>query len=605
MVLLKGVNREGTDIMIKGQVKPLYLLIFILLLLSSCGAPEVITLPPDEPTAVQVNIEQPTDTPEAEPETAETTLEDLLAAGTAMKWYDEGYIVFVPAGEVTLGDNDYENNPVHSVMVEDFWIYMFKVTNGQYRQCVATGACTAPAGEEGYPDLNNPAIKDKPVIGVSWEQANTYCEWMNGRLPSNAEWEKAARGPEAYTYPWGEVEPNCDLVNYGECEDPEITKVYEYPDGRSFYQAFDLAGNTFEWAYDQYELEIIAQLPEEEPAGTPEGTERSVRGSDYEALEDMVPSALLYYLEPEGYRPDLGFRCVLQGAEPKTFGSPCIQTAYVPGLPAPWVPGPPPPGDPQLPDFDPGPCYTDIGTSFTTYCSNAAQKQGGLDLNIAALGADDVYVKSWTSNQGVACINGSDPFACFGPEGASVIIEICATCTPAPVIETADFYCENCYVLEHSNPPTCVYTGSPVPGGACPAGYVYDPVGDICVQLGFPSQECPKGYWYDADKKCCVASFAQPSPDAPGATATYLPCPPGFGNVVFTGSDSVQPNDYATCYYDVYGVEQENCITQEFKMGFCPRCVNPSSYTNKTSCEAAFCKWASSPTGAPDFCTFP
>ncbi len=325
----------------KSQFNLLYLLIIVLLLLSACGQDAVITLPPDDPTTIPAIEPQPTDPPEEVAEPVEAGIEDLLQAGTAMKWYDEGYIVFVPAGEVTLGDNQYENNMVHEVFVDDYWIYMFNVTNGQYRQCVATGACTPPASEEPYPDLNDMKVKDNPVTGVTWEQANTYCEWMNGRLPSRAEWEKAARGPESNTYPWGEDDPTCDLLNYGECEDPAITKVYEYLDGRSYYQAFDLAGNTFEWAYDLYEYDIIAQLPDEPPAGPPDGTERSVRGSDYESAEELIPSALLYYLEPESYRTDLGFRCVLQGAEPKTFGSPCIQTAYVPGEPAPWVPGPP------------------------------------------------------------------------------------------------------------------------------------------------------------------------------------------------------------------------------------------------------------------------
>ena len=239
----------------KINLRLLYLCIIFLLILSACGPDLTITLPPDDPTAIPAIIEDtdvPEDVPEDTPEPIDTTLEDLLKAGIAMKWYDEGYLVFVPQGEVSLGDNEYENNPVHTVDLDDFWIYMFKVTNGQYRQCVATGACTPPASEEPYPDLEDPVIKDNPVIGVTWEQADTYCKWMKGRLPTKAEWEKAARGPQANTYPWGEEDPDCDLLNYGECEDPAITKVYEYLEGRSFYQAFDLAGNTYEWVFDLY-----------------------------------------------------------------------------------------------------------------------------------------------------------------------------------------------------------------------------------------------------------------------------------------------------------------------------------------------------------------
>ena len=211
---------------------------------------------------------------------------------------------------------------------------------------------------------------------------------------------------------------------------------------------------------------------------------------------------------------------------------------------------------------------------------------------------DDVYVKSWTSNQGVACIDGTDPLGCFGPEGASVTFEICATCTPSVSVEEVQFDCENSYALEPMN-TTCVYHGNPAsPGGACPAGYIYDPVGDICVKVGVPSLECPKGYWYDADKDCCVATYAEPSPDSPGSSASYLPCPPGFGNVQlivqalhrtcsmqFVPTTSIVPK-WKIVLPGHFNVGQCE-ISSEPKSG----CCNPGSYLDKSSCEAAKCKW--------------
>jgi len=197
----------------KANVRVLYLCIVLLLILSACGPDLTIELPPENTEVPEVA--EPEAEPEEPPEVDEAVLNELLEAGTAMKWYDDGYIVFVPSGEVTLGDSEYENNPVHSVFVDDYWIYMFKVTNGQYRHCIATGTCTPPAIEPPYPDFEDLAIKDQPVIGVTWEQAEAYCEWMNGKLPSKAEWEKATRGPDANTYPWGEEDPDCDLLNYG------------------------------------------------------------------------------------------------------------------------------------------------------------------------------------------------------------------------------------------------------------------------------------------------------------------------------------------------------------------------------------------------------
>ena len=603
MVLFRGVYWEGTEIMIKGQVKPIYLLITVLFLLSACGQQAVIQLPPDDPTAIPAIEAQPTDPPEEESEPVEIGLGDLLKAGTAMKWYDDGYLVFVTQGEVTLGDNEYENNLVHNVLLDDYWIYMFKVTNGQYRQCIATGACTPPANEAPYPDLNDPEIKDKPVIGVTWEQADTYCEWMNGRLPTKAEWEKAARGPQSNTYPWGEDEPTCDLLNYGECEDPEITMVYEYPEGRSFYQAFDLAGNTFEWVFDLYEDDFISQLPFEYPAGPPDGTERSVRGSSYVSGEELIPSAQLYYLEPEKYRADLGFRCVIGEGQPEAFASPCIQTAYIPGDPPAWQPGPQP-GNPWL-DIQMGLCLTDIGVKHTTYCSNPSLQQGGLDLSIAAVGSDDVYVNSWSSPQAVACIDGTDPLQCFGPELAPVTFEICATCTPALQVEQIPFYCDSGYTLSDTNPPTCIYNGTPPqPGQTCPAGFVYDPVDDICVKVVIQNEECPLGYEYNPGTDCCTATYGEPTSQDPGTpSSSYLTCPPGYANVPLMGWWVVQGQDYATCQYLVISPQMENCITRTFNLGECrevkPKCKNPSSYTTPSSCEAAACKWEKGATGGP------
>ncbi|MFN2281822.1 MAG: hypothetical protein ACK2TZ_08175, partial [Anaerolineales bacterium] len=125
------------------------------LFLTACQQDLVITLPPEEDTATPEEA-APEEAAEPEPtedvaEVVEASLVDMLEAGTAMKWYDEGYLVFVPKGEVVLGDNQVENNQEYSTSLDDYWIYMFPVTNGQYNLCVATGACTAPASEEPYP----------------------------------------------------------------------------------------------------------------------------------------------------------------------------------------------------------------------------------------------------------------------------------------------------------------------------------------------------------------------------------------------------------------------------------------------------------------------
>jgi len=594
----------------KINIRPFYLPIIILLTLSACGQQLTITLPAPDPTATPEEPEVAVE-PEESPEPVDAGPELNLAPGTIMKWYDDGYLVFVPAGEVTLGDNQYENNPVHNVILEDYWIYMFKVTNGQYRQCVATGTCTPPASEAPYPDFEDPEIKDQPVIGVDWEQADTYCQWMNGRLPSKAEWEKATRGPQARTYPWGEDDPDCDLLNYGECEDPAISLVYEYPEGRSFYGAFDLAGNAYEWVFDLYEDDFISQLPFEFPAGPPDGTERSVRGSSYVTSEELIPSAQLFYLEPEKYRTDLGFRCVIGEGQPKSFASPCVQTASVPGMPAPWQPDPPQGGSMPV-QFNDATCTVDYGSTYTQYCSNQPLQQGGLDLTVSAVNADDVYVKSWSSNQAVACIDGTDPLGCFGPEGAAITFEICATCTPALQVDQIQFFCNCGYVLSDTNPPTCIYNGAPPqPGQTCPAGFAYDLVNDICVKLVQPSEECQQGYEYNPATQCCTATYAPPAPDPDTPpSSSYLICPPGTGPATLVGEWVVQGQSYAICEYEKVSPQVENCMTKTYYLGQCEEqkesgCSNPVSYSNQSSCVAAKCKWELDPAGGGGKCVQP
>jgi hypothetical protein len=587
----------------------IYLFITILFLLTACGTDAVIQLPDDPTITPEEDTGEP---PEDVPEDLEASLEDMLEAGSVMKWFDDSYLVYVPEGEVTLGDSQYENNLPYTQFLEDFWIYMFKVTNGQYRHCVLTGSCTLPVGEGPNTDLELLRNKDKPVIGVTWEQAGEYCEWMNARLPSKAEWEKTARGPESYTYPWGEDEPDCDLLNYGECEDPQITNVYEYPDGRSYYQAYDLAGNTYEWVFDLYQDDFISELPGEEPAGPPDGTERSVRGSSFVSEEEVLPSAQLFYLEPEQYRSDLGFRCVIGQAELDSsgFAHPCIRNVSVPGNPPPFIPDPPPgePGD--LPEFLDKSCQMEIWATSTNYCPNQPLQQGGLDLSFGALGSNDVYVNSWTSNHGAFCDTNTDPVGCFGPENTPIDFEICATCSLGVSVMSGKYYCDPGYILYEGPPPYCEYhTCPPQMPPPCPNGFWYDPQNDVCQKIVMQTEDCPGGYQYNQITDCCEAVFAPPTEDpGPIPKAVYNVCPPGTGPIILIDEVIPQGLNYAICRYISGGGQEEQCIQRTFPLGDCrdikKECKNPSQYTAQGPCENNGCKWVPSVTGAP-YCTFP
>ena len=133
-------------------------------------------------------------------------------AGTVMQWMDGSQLVFVPAGEFVMGA-DGPDDPQHPVSLSDYWIHRTEVTNRQYGLCVKVGQCPPPADPQAATDLTDPGLVENPVVGVDWQQAQTYCTWIKGSLPTEAQWEKAARGPEGNKFPWGAAEPTDQLTN--------------------------------------------------------------------------------------------------------------------------------------------------------------------------------------------------------------------------------------------------------------------------------------------------------------------------------------------------------------------------------------------------------
>ncbi|MGH8248789.1 MAG: formylglycine-generating enzyme family protein, partial [Gammaproteobacteria bacterium] len=241
------------------------------------------------------------------------------AAGTMMSWFDGSEFVYVPAGDYLMGINlnktEADNAPAHLVALDGFWIDQAEITNGQYARCVALDAC-APPHQEGYAPhvFNDSLVQDEPVTGVDWEQARAYCEWIEGRLPTEAEWEKAARGTDGRLYPWGDTAPDCSWLNLSGCfQPPASAPVRSYPDGASPYRVLDMAGNVFEWTGDWYDANYYSVSPAQDPEGPSEGTMRVVRGSSFQSGPEAAPIILRQPLEPDLHRVDLGFRCVLEG----------------------------------------------------------------------------------------------------------------------------------------------------------------------------------------------------------------------------------------------------------------------------------------------------
>jgi formylglycine-generating enzyme required for sulfatase activity len=228
-----------------------------------------------------------------------------------------GRMVEVPAGEFSMGaeNGDAPERPVRAVKVSAFAISIFEVTNQQYNRCVDAGVCRPSA----YSDDPEMAIPRYPVVGVSWSDAATYCAWGGMRLPTEAEWEKAARGVDGRLYPWGN-EADCSKANYGVVrannygcsgKNPgRLLAVGSYPSGASPYGAMDMAGNAQEWTADWFSDQAYSVAETEDPKGPSTGEYRVVRGGGYGSLYPQVEATDRKFQIPEAYGASLGFRCV-------------------------------------------------------------------------------------------------------------------------------------------------------------------------------------------------------------------------------------------------------------------------------------------------------
>lgn len=244
------------------------------------------------------------------------TVMGLIAAGTFTMGTDPESELdrcnrLYPGGSCKL--EDYSNEaPVHQVRLPDFYIDLYEVTNEAYSSCVAANICEQPHhmvswGTKHYYD--DPKYSDYPVIQVDWNQANTYCKWRDARLPTEAEWEKAARGTKSIPYPWGVDRPSDALLNFNNALGDTVA-VGSYPNGISPYGIYDMAGNVSEWVadfYDEYDTGYQSS-----PTGPVNGVIKVLRGGSWKVDGENIRTTnreRATVVDNPYYSADLGFRC--------------------------------------------------------------------------------------------------------------------------------------------------------------------------------------------------------------------------------------------------------------------------------------------------------
>ncbi|MCJ7435410.1 MAG: SUMF1/EgtB/PvdO family nonheme iron enzyme, partial [Anaerolineales bacterium] len=278
--------------------------------LSKAFKPEATLTPTSLPTETLIPA-PPLSTTPYPTETAMGIPDEIVEQGAPM--------VIVPAGEFKMGSDSYkaDEKPAHTVYLDTYYIDKYKVTNTFYKTCVDASVCAPPKYMNSYlrpTYYGDPKYDNYPFIAADWYAAKTYCEWRGARLPTEAEWEKAARGTDQRTYPWGEGIDQ-SRANYNNNNETDYvgdtSKVDGYTSGVSPYGAYDMAGNVWEWVADLYDENYYSSLlgTTKNPLGPTVGEFRVVRGGSWNSNSYSLRSSYRSWLNPANATIYVSFRC--------------------------------------------------------------------------------------------------------------------------------------------------------------------------------------------------------------------------------------------------------------------------------------------------------
>ena len=300
------------------------ILAVLAIIASACGAGNA------QPTAIGLPTAFPTNTPAVNP------VEEVDSGGDAgserASDVDGMPQVYVPDGTFRMGamdeDGQSDERPDHNVTLKGFWIDKLEVTNGMFLLCVKAGACEPPQqfnSETHDQYFNTEEFNAFPVVYVTSQQAETYCKWAGRRLPTEAEWERAARGDDFRVYPWGDERPDSSR-GYFNYFVGDTTQVGQFPAGASPFGVLDMSGNVAEWVADYYDANYYGQGVSMNPTGPGARSQyfnRVVRGGTFQdvfkdvrvaaraSVRGSNPNADDPYSEDflGTVSPKIGFRC--------------------------------------------------------------------------------------------------------------------------------------------------------------------------------------------------------------------------------------------------------------------------------------------------------